>query len=146
MEGRVLLISGSRSFADQPEAKKDIIEGLYVIVEHLFEFDPFKDKLIVGNAKGIDVMAINYIMSLGSKYTHIQSYALFESYKPDWNKYGKAAGPINNKKMVNMCTKGAVIWDGVSTGTKNCLEELIKADKLLLKVVINDKNEVFINE
>lgn len=147
MTRRKLLISGSRSFADRPEAKKKIIEGLYIIVEHLFKFDPFAgDKLIVGNARGVDIMAINYIMSLGSRYTHIVPYTLFRSYKPNWDKYGKAAGPINNKKMVDMCTKGAVIWDGVSKGTKNCLEELIKADKLLLKIVIDDKNEVFINE
>ena len=129
MTERILLISGSRSFASFPQQEQ--IYHVFDLIFKKFKFDPYKDIVIVGGAKGIDMMVLNYLMNLGNAY----SFA-FEVMKADWDKYGKSAGPIRNKKMVIKCTQGAAIWDGVSRGTKNCIDELEKANKLLLKVTL----------
>lgn len=40
----------------------------------------------------------------------------------EWDKYGKSAGPIRNKKMADMADALIAIWDGGSRGTKNMIQ------------------------
>jgi len=49
----------------------------------------------------------------------------------EWNKYGRSAGGIRNKKMADYAledSKGYLIafWDGSSAGTKNMIENAMK--------------------
>lgn len=50
----------------------------------------------------------------------------------EWDKYGRAAGPIRNKQMLLYVleAKPLVIafWDGISRGTKNMVSQAEKAD------------------
>jgi hypothetical protein len=49
--------------------------------------------------------------------------------KADWDKHGKAAGPIRNKEMAELGDALLLIWDGKSRGStsmKKCMEELNK--------------------
>lgn len=48
--------------------------------------------IITGGAKGADDMAASFAM------VHWTGY---EEYKADWEKYGKAAGPIRNQQMLD---------------------------------------------
>ena len=82
------------------------------------------DEIIVGDARGVDMVTLNWCLS--------QSPSMYyKVYKADWKKYGKAAGPIRNKEMVKDCDFGIGIWDGKSRGTKHCIGELKKAGKLV---------------
>src|SRR3954453_20720459 len=47
--------------------------------------------LIEGGQTGADTLARKFAKDKG---------ILCETYKPDWNKYGKAAGPIRNKQCL----------------------------------------------
>ena len=47
-------------------------------------------KIIEGGAKGVDSMAKRY--ALENNIPH-------DSFSADWNKFGKAAGPIRNNEM-----------------------------------------------
>ena len=133
MSGRILLITGSRSFATHPQWE---IFHLFDLIFKKFKFDPWKgDTLLVGGAPGIDMMALNYMMNKGHNYNSIYTHA-YDVMEAEWYKYGKAAGPIRNEAMVKKCTQGAGIWDGKSRGTKHCLDELEKANKLLIKITI----------
>ena len=50
-------------------------------------------------------------------------------YLPDWKKYGKAAGPIRNKQMVDICHKVICFWDGKSKGTESLIRYAKKSEK-----------------
>ena len=67
-----------------------------------------------GHARGADTLAEMYVEEKGIK---------IEVFPPEWKKYGKAAGPIRNKQMLE-CVKEfnpivIAFWNGQSRGTKN---------------------------
>lgn len=50
-------------------------------------------------------------------------------FPADWQKHGKAAGPIRNQEMAKYCDRAIIFWDGQSRGSKNMIEELQKQNK-----------------
>jgi len=52
-------------------------------------------------------------------------------FPANWDKYGKAAGPIRNQAMAEYADAVIVIWDGVSPGSSNMIKATKLADKLL---------------
>ena len=42
----------------------------------------------------------------------------------DWDKYGKSAGFIRNKEMVDIADAAIIFWDGDSKGTKDTIERV----------------------
>lgn len=76
------LVTGSRDWAN-----KDVI---WARLKHLPEYWI----LVHGNARGADtIAAIHWGGKYGSEYVI--------PYPADWTKWGKAAGPIRNKQMLN---------------------------------------------
>lgn len=71
-------------------------------------------EIISGGAAGADTLAERYALETGTKLT---------TYLPDWNKYGKAAGPIRNQDIINAADMVLAIWDGQSTGTADSLKK-----------------------
>lgn len=55
-------------------------------------------------------------------------------FLPDWSKYGRAAGPIRNKDMVEYILSRSdrddiiciALWDKISKGTKNTIDLCVK--------------------
>lgn len=98
----IILITGSRGMAN---------EGLFL--DTIAPLNP--TKIIAGDCPtGADSIARKFFSFI------------CEVYKADWDKHGKAAGPIRNKKMVDdnleeidLCV---AFWDGKSKGTKNCFK------------------------
>jgi len=77
-----------------------------------YKLEPYKDKVtlvISGGAEGADTFASNW-----AKENNIPIIV----HLPDWNKYGKAAGAIRNRLIVNECDELIAFWDGKSKGTK----------------------------
>ena len=73
-----------------------------------------------GGASGVDQIARQFA----------QEYKMpFDEIKPDWNTYGKAAGVIRNRKMIETCYFVLILWDGLSRGTKNDIEICQKLGK-----------------
>lgn len=81
--------------------------------------------IISGAAKGAD--------ALGEQWA-LENSVPIKQFKPDWIKYGKAAGPIRNRGMAESADALIVLWDGKSSGTKNMIET---ARKLELKVYVH---------
>ena len=76
--------------------------------------------LISGGAKGVD--------SIGEEWA--KSHRIFvEQYKPDWEKYGRGAGIVRNKIMVENSDFVIIFWDGVSKGTKSDIDFCKKLNK-----------------
>lgn len=102
-----LAVIGSRTFDD-----------FDLVVEKLDEYD--FDLLISGGAKGAD--------SLGEKYAKEKCIETL-IFKPDWKKYGRAAGFVRNKLIIESCDVVIAFWDGKSKGTANSLKIAEKLEK-----------------
>ena len=104
-----VLICGDRNWKDC-----GIIEGL---VKNL----PEGSVVIQGMCRGADMIARNAAIKHGVSY---------EDYPADWDKYGKAAGPIRNKQMLDEGKPDSVYAFhpdlSKSKGTKNMIEQARK--------------------
>lgn len=81
--------------------------------------------VISGTARGADI--------LGERYAHERGYAV-EKYPADWNRDGKAAGPIRNAQMAKVADTLIAFWDGQSKGTANMIDQA-KTRGLSIKIV-----------
>ncbi len=50
-------------------------------------------------------------------------------YRADWDKHGRAAGPMRNAQMAHDCDAVIAIWDGRSRGTLSMITEAAKLGK-----------------
>jgi len=108
-KGMKVIIAGSRSIED------------WTIVATAIRNSPFKiTEVVSGGARGVD----NLAESLAD--LHGMPVKLFPA---DWNKHGKAAGPIRNKQMAEYADCLIAIWDGESKGTSNMIQEMQKLNK-----------------
>lgn len=76
-------------------------------------------EIISGGANGADTLAERYALETGTKLT---------THLPDWNKHGKAAGPMRNHLIIDEAEQVLALWDGKSTGTADSLKKA-KAQK-----------------
>lgn len=100
-----VIIAGGRDYTDYHRLK--------MYMDCLLEpLDKSQIEIISGGAKGAD--------SLGERYARESGYKL-KRFPANWNKYGKAAGPIRNKEMALYAAEvtGVLVafWDGSSRGT-----------------------------
>lgn len=78
--------------------------------------------IVHGNARGADQMAARYAPGFGLKT---------ESHPAEWEKYGRAAGPIRNQCMVELGADFALAFFVCRlpcVGTRHCVELLQKAE------------------
>lgn len=59
-------------------------------------------------------------------------------FPADWDKHGKAAGPIRNREMAQIADILVLLWDGKSRGSKNCKEEFKKLGKPFIQSIIEE--------
>lgn len=116
-----LIVFGTRTFADS--------ELLSAKLDH---YTAALGKLVVvtGGADGADTLADRWASD--RKHTRMIFYA-------DWDKHGKAAGPIRNQEMIDhVLTKpvryAVCFWDGSSRGSADMIAR-VKAAKIPLRIV-----------
>jgi len=100
------IIAGSRDFHDYQTVVDAIEESRFTITT-----------VISGGAKGVD--------ALGERYAEEMNINL-KIFRADWEKNGRAAGPIRNRKMAENADALIAVWDGQSRGTKNMIETATK--------------------
>lgn len=86
--------------------------NLELIDRYLSEFFEPGDELISGGARGADENAANWARSKNYKVTE---------FIPEWDKYGKSAGFIRNKDIIDNAERVIAFWDKKSNGTKHSL-------------------------
>ena len=77
-------------------------------------------EIVSGCAHGVD--------EAGKRWARLHKIAIKE-FPANWEKHGKAAGPIRNAVMADYADHLVLIWDGKSKGSKNmkfCMEKLGK--------------------
>ena len=93
---------------------------------------PFKvTSVISGTAPGAD--------QLGERYAKENALPLLK-VPANWDKWGRAAGPIRNKHMAQHCGAEAalILWDGTSRGTANMIR---LAHEATLEVFVFDPQD-----
>ena len=93
-----LLVTGSRDYTDY----ETVSRGMTVAIETLVKNHP-EDKVITlvhGAAKGADSLADNFMYRARKVMASYGYTIVIEPHAADWEKWGKAAGPIRNKEMV----------------------------------------------
>jgi hypothetical protein len=102
----VVIVAGSRYFNNEA-----------LLFKYLDAFKKkFLDRTLVilsGGAKGAD--------SLGEKWARENEISC-KVFPADWDKHGKAAGPIRNKQMAEYADALILFWDGKSRGSKHMLD------------------------
>lgn len=86
---------------------------------------PWETTVISGGARGADSMAKDIANNWGLGYIE---------FSADWDKYGKSAGFIRNRQIVDYCDKLVAFWDGKSKGTKHSID-LAKEQGKLFKII-----------
>ena len=100
-----VIIAGTRTFDDYDMLCRSMDYYLQNIREPI--------QVLSGMARGAD--------QLGLRYAQEHGYEV-QGFPADWEKYGKAAGPIRNLRMVQNADALVAFWDGKSIGTKNIIQ------------------------
>lgn len=115
-----LIVAGSRSITDT-NAVFEILDR-EIATRLQLSTTNHSVRILHGGARGVDRIA--------GQYAATRNYPVTE-FPADWEKYGRSAGPIRNREMVNQADALLAIWDGASPGTRN----MIKTMNLLEKPV-----------
>ena len=100
-----VIIAGSRTFTDYAFLKSKMDLLLSKTNQDI--------SILCGKARGAD--------TLGERYAKEKGYKI-EYFPADWDKYGKSAGVIRNKKMASSGADALVVfWDGKSKGSLNMI-------------------------
>jgi hypothetical protein len=99
-----VIIAGSRGY-------KGSVKGVQKIINDS-GFDV--SVVLCGGARGAD--------STGLAWATTNNIPV-EYYPANWDKFGRSAGVLRNKIMVESADALIAIWDGKSPGTKNCIAQ-----------------------
>ena len=100
-----VIVAGSRNCQDYGTVARAIAESRFEI-----------DTLLSGSAAGVD--------TLGEQYAKKHGIPV-ERHTPDWQKYGRSAGPIRNREMAMQADALVAIHAG-GKGTENMIAEAKK--------------------
>jgi hypothetical protein len=134
-----ILVCGSRTWTDKKAIRDALnrvtaIGGLGEMAGCVIDQDTLT--LIHGCAPGADRLSEEVWRELwGRPPLHPENIVL--RFPAQWDKYGRAAGAIRNKQMLDESQPELVLafWDGHSRGTKNMIE-LAKRAGVPVEVVI----------
>jgi hypothetical protein len=115
--GIKLAIIGSRSFNDLDKLELAI-----------YQLNVKIDKVISGGATGAD--------KLGEEWAKLNGIEI-ELHLPEWEKYGRSAGIIRNKAIIQNCDYCLAFWDGKSKGTESSISFCKKFQKPIKVVHIS---------
>lgn len=107
-----VIISGCRHFSD------------FILLKNVCNFiiDKYQLKIkniLSGRQRGAD--------KLGEMFAREKHYPIIP-FPPDWDRHGKAAGPIRNEEMARNADVLICFWDGKSKGTRNMIDNAKRYD------------------
>ncbi|MCK9543719.1 MAG: DUF2493 domain-containing protein [Novosphingobium sp.] len=113
-----IAVIGSREFKD----KNFVFQTLSGFFDNQLSYGNISSDyvLVSGGAKGVD--------SWGEEFWKKHSGECI-IFKPEWDKYGKSAGFIRNKLIIEKSNRIIAFWNGISKGTKHSIDLAISMDK-----------------
>lgn len=101
-----------------------------MLIESILQDHPGDISILVGDCpSGVDKIVRRYAR---------RKKIPIAVYEAAWSTYGKGAGPLRNRKMVQDCDYFVAIWDGKSKGTLSAIKAAIDYTKSFQVIVIND--------
>lgn len=104
---------------------------------HYNDYHRFCSELAAYDMKNVEIVSggCTGVDKLAEKYAHEKRIPV-TIFHANWNKFGRRAGPIRNKKLVEYSDAVIAFWDGKSTGTKNTINIAKKEGKPIVIVSI----------
>ena len=112
-----LLVCGGRDY-DNKDLMRRILQQFYGGI----------DVLIHGAAKGADMLA-------NETFQELNDFANIEPYPANWTTYGKSAGPIRNRQMLEEGKPDLVLAFPGGKGTRDMINQAKKAGIPVLQVL-----------
>jgi SLOG family YspA-like protein len=111
-----VLVTGSRDWYDEEHLRG----ALEMVYKHWLETERGTTFVVVqGGARGADTMAQRW----AQEAHRIDARVLCELHSADWEQYGKAAGHIRNRVMVERGADYCLAFPlGESRGTRGCMK------------------------
>jgi predicted Rossmann fold nucleotide-binding protein DprA/Smf involved in DNA uptake len=97
-----------------------IIGSRNITVSNIGEYVKGCTEIVSGGAKGVDACAAKYASNNGLTLT---------IFTPEYERYGRAAPILRNKKIVDYADKVIAFWDGSSKGTLSVISYAKKVGK-----------------
>jgi hypothetical protein len=120
-----LIIAGSRGFTFLSSPMIDaFLQFHHVHYKNI-------EQVVSGCAPGVDTAGENFAAALDID---------IETFPANWNKHGKAAGPMRNKEMAEYADALLLIWDGKSKGSANMKQNMLKLNKPIYEVILSSYN------
>ena len=95
-------------------------------IDFLYAIKPYEERIlsvISGGALGVDSNAKRYAKERG---------LLFQEFPANWDLYGKDAGFIRNRYIIENCKLCIALWDGKSSGTQHGIKLAKQMNKELI--------------
>lgn len=89
------------------------------------------DIIVSGGANGVDQMARRYAL---------ENLFFLNEFQAEWEIYGKLAGPMRNKKIIDNSDKMIAIIYGNSKGTRDAIDKMQKAMKPVEIIDLNQQS------
>lgn len=113
MERKVAVV-GSRTFNDYELLEKTLTDYLFINTSNEeFYYNCYNTIIVSGGARGADKLAERFAEEKGLDT---------EIHLPNWDLYGKSAGFIRNRKIIENSHIVFAFWDGKSKGTKHSID------------------------
>lgn len=113
-----LIVAGGRDWADR-DRTRCVLDDIREVLEYDIE------EVVSGGARGAD--------ALGEEWARDRKIPV-KVFSPDWDKHGRAAGPIRNREMAAYAAEGGdggcVLFPG-GDGTASMLGEARRAGLLI---------------
>jgi len=110
---KVAIIGSREKYLADPAAVRNQVLAFVINL-------PRDTTIVSGGARGVDSYAAEAARIAG---------LTFELLLADWDKYGKSAGAIRNKLVIDAADRIVAFWDGESPGTYNALKQAKAAGK-----------------
>lgn len=110
-----IIIAGSRTITDPKWVRQAVLESKFPI-----------SSVVCGEAAGVDTMGEQWALDNGFPRHYFPALC---------KTHGKRAGMIRNAEMADFADGLIAIWDGVSRGTLNMIEQMKKRNKPIFILV-----------
>ena len=117
-----LVIAGSRTIQLKP--------GQIEMLMHFHRIE-IPAEIVSGGAAGVDTAAMEFAKD---------KKLMLSLFEPDWDKNGKAAGPIRNFAMAAYGDVLLLIWDGKSKGSASMRKAMMALNKPVYEVILRSSN------
>lgn len=122
---RKLLIAGSRDYGSV-----ELVDEAISLWARLVGYPDWPSEIVNGKAPtGIDKHAYNWAD---------KNDVLLKIFPANWARFKKAAGHYRNAEMAEYCDSAIIIWDMVSPGSLNMIDNMRRVSKPYLVYTIEN--------